>query len=50
MKISKLFPVYIAGAITLMSSLALAAGDVARGEKIAKKCKACHTFNEGGKN
>jgi cytochrome c len=50
MKISKLFPIYIAGAIALMSSLALAAGDVARGEKIAKKCKACHTLNEGGKN
>lgn len=24
--------------------------DVAAGEKVAKKCKACHTFEEGGKN
>ena len=24
--------------------------DVAAGEKVAKKCKACHTFDEGGKN
>jgi len=33
-----------------MWSQAIAAGDVASGEKIAKKCKACHTLNEGGKN
>ena len=50
MKISKLVPVCIAGAIALMSSPALAAGDATKGEKIAKKCKACHTLNEGGKN
>ena len=24
--------------------------DVARGQKVAKKCAACHTFNEGGAN
>jgi len=28
----------------------IAAGDVAKGEKVAKKCKACHVFDEGGKN
>jgi cytochrome c len=50
MKISNLVPICIAGAIALMSSQALAAGDVAKGEKIAKKCKACHTMNDGGKN
>jgi cytochrome c len=50
MKISKLVPICIAGAIALLSSQALAAGDVAKGEKIARKCKACHTLNEGGKN
>jgi len=50
MKISKLVLVCIAGAIALMSSPALAAGDATKGEKIAKKCKACHTLNEGGKN
>ena len=27
---------------------ALAAADPAAGEKVAKKCKACHTFDEGG--
>ena len=26
------------------------AGDVAAGQKVTKACKACHTFNEGGKN
>jgi cytochrome c2 len=28
----------------------IAGGDVAKGEKISKKCKACHVFEEGGKN
>ncbi len=28
----------------------LAAADPARGEKIFKKCKACHSIDEGGKN
>ncbi|GAB4394124.1 MAG: hypothetical protein Tsb0032_16390 [Kiloniellaceae bacterium] len=28
----------------------LAAADVASGEKVAKKCTACHTFEEGGAN
>lgn len=50
MKLSNLIPIFIAGAIAFMSSQASAAGDVAKGEKIAKKCKACHTMNEGGKN
>ena len=27
----------------------LASADAAKGEKVAKKCSACHTFNEGGK-
>lgn len=29
---------------------AIAAGDPAKGEKVAKKCKACHTLTEGGAN
>lgn len=29
---------------------ALAQGDVAKGEKEFKKCKACHSIEEGGKN
>ena len=28
----------------------LAAADVAKGTKAAKKCKACHSFDKGGKN
>ena len=28
----------------------LAAGNADAGEKVAKKCAACHTFDEGGKN
>ena len=28
----------------------IAAGDLAAGEKVSKKCKACHVFEEGGKN
>ncbi len=32
-----------------MSAL-LAMGDVAHGEKVYKKCKACHSIKQGGKN
>ena len=28
----------------------VASGDVGKGEKVSKKCKACHVFDEGGKN
>ena len=28
----------------------MALGDVASGEKIFKKCAACHSINKGGKN
>jgi len=31
-------------------SALLAMGDVAHGEKVYKKCKACHSFDKGGKN
>ncbi len=33
-----------------MTGAAMAAGDADKGAKIFKKCKACHTLNEGGKN
>lgn len=33
-----------------IASGALAAGDPVKGKKLAKKCTACHTLNEGGKN
>ena len=28
----------------------LASADLAKGQKVAKKCAACHTFDKGGKN
>ena len=39
----------IAGFLLLGSHAALAEGDVAKGEKVYKKCKACHAL-EAGKN
>ncbi|PLX34594.1 MAG: cytochrome c family protein [Hyphomicrobiales bacterium] len=36
-------------AIILAPGVALADGDVKKGEKVFKKCKACHTVEEGGK-
>ena len=33
-----------------MTGAAMAAGDVDKGAKIFKRCKACHTLEEGGKN
>ena len=32
------------------SSASLAEGDVKKGKKVFKKCKACHTVDQGGKN
>lgn len=31
-------------------SALLASADVAKGEKVAKKCSSCHSFDDGGKN
>jgi cytochrome c len=36
----------VAGALALWSSLALAQGDPAAGEKVFNKCKACHVADE----
>lgn len=35
------------GALLAVSNTALAEGDVAKGEKVFKKCIACHTLEEG---
>lgn len=50
MKISKYILPVVALAFAAFTSQALAQGDVSKGQRIAKKCKACHTMTEGGKN
>lgn len=50
MKLSNLFSISTVAVIMVMASGAVMAGDIAKGKKLAKKCKACHTLNEGGKN
>jgi cytochrome c len=40
----------VAGALIVASSLAMAEGDPAKGAKVFKKCKVCHTLQEGGKH
>jgi cytochrome c len=35
------------GALFAISTQAMAEGDVAKGEKVFKKCAACHTLEEG---
>ena len=39
-----------AAMIVGMTGMAMAAGDADKGAKVFKKCKACHTLEEGGKN
>ncbi|MBT6108670.1 MAG: c-type cytochrome [Rhodospirillales bacterium] len=50
MKIANILSLCMAGIILMMSSGAMATSDPVKGEKLAKKCKACHTLDEGGKN
>jgi cytochrome c len=40
----------VAVAVALAGGPAWAAGDVERGAKVFKKCKACHTIKEGAKH
>lgn len=37
-------------AATSFSSASFAEGDAVKGKKVFKKCKACHTVDQGGKN
>ncbi|MBK1664687.1 cytochrome C [Rhodospirillum rubrum] len=37
-------------AVAFASGAAFAEGDAVAGEKVSKKCLACHTFNQGGPN
>ncbi len=50
MRKEKFVAVALAAAMALASGSAMAAGDAAKGKKVFKKCKACHTVNKGGKN
>ncbi|WP_169568039.1 c-type cytochrome [Sneathiella limimaris] len=50
MKKSHLLTVGIATVLSVSSSIAFAEGDPAKGEKVFKKCQACHTVEEGGKH
>lgn len=44
-------PILSAAALLLaLSAPAFAEGDAAKGEKVFKKCKACHAVGEGAKN
>jgi cytochrome c len=46
----KVFALAVAGMVAFASGSALADGDAAKGKKVFKKCKSCHTIDEGGKN
>ncbi len=48
-RIFLMLSVTIMAAISL-SNTALAEGDAVKGKKVFKKCKACHTVDQGGKN
>ena len=45
----KIAAVALAAAMALTSATAMAAGDVAMGKKVFKKCKACHAIKAGKK-
>jgi cytochrome c len=40
----------IATLVSVLAAPVLAEGDAAKGEKLFKKCKACHTIGDGAKN
>ena len=50
MKMRNFLAVGAAAIIVVASSAAFADGNVKKGSKIFKKCKACHTLEAGGKN
>jgi cytochrome c len=50
MRKEKFIAVALAAAMALASGSAMAAGDAAKGVKVFKKCKTCHTANKGGKH
>ena len=50
MSMKKLAALGLSLAIAFSATTAVADGDAAKGEKVFKKCKACHTIENGGKN
>ncbi len=50
MKLNNILSICAIGALLVLSSNAMAAGDAVKGKKLAKKCAVCHTLTEGGKN
>ncbi|MDP7343521.1 MAG: cytochrome c family protein [Alphaproteobacteria bacterium] len=50
MRLRNILAVGAAALFVIGSSAALADGDVKKGAKVFKKCKACHTLKEGGKS
>jgi len=50
MKSTKILAIGTLIALSLSATSAMATGDVTKGAKVFKKCKACHTVDEGGKN
>ncbi len=51
MKFTNLTFVFAAGVVLIMASGALAAGDIAKGERLAKKkCAVCHALQKDGKS
>ena len=51
MKFTNLTFVFAAGVVLIMAPGALAAGDIAKGERLAKKkCAVCHAMQKGGKS
>ena len=49
MRNTKLLAVLAAGVVALTSQVAFAEGDAAKGEKIFRKCKSCHSLEAGKK-
>ncbi len=50
MRTDKLIGIALVSALAFSGSPALAEGDAEAGAKVFKKCKACHTADEGGKH